>query len=181
LNRFTIVIGRMNADPTLPVEAIVRRFSRPEVAQDLAEIQYAHPLDLIDNFLASGNSLRPALENVEPHRDDRASVEYESGRELNANRGWRLNLRWLVRHRESLLGYLPDSHPWDPELVGRYEYASWRTVDGHLAYLMCRHTAAAKYFDEALEVLPEHREPWEYAREEGVFEDLHPPWCKDAR
>ena len=93
LNRFTIVIGRMNADSTLPVEAIVRGFSRPEVAQDLAEIQYKHPLDLIDNFLTSGNSLRPVLENVEPHRDDRASVEYESGRELNANRGWRLNLR----------------------------------------------------------------------------------------
>ena len=65
--------------------------------------------------------------------------------------------------------------------VDRYEYASWRTVDGHLAYLQCGNTVAAKFFDEALEILPDHREPWEYAREEGIFEALHPPWCKEAR
>jgi len=177
LNRFTIVTGSTNADPMFPVEAIVRGFSRPEIARDLAEIHYAHPLDLIDNLLASGHSLRQALGDIEPHSDDRPTVEYESGRQGNGSQGWRINMAWLARYRVSLLDYLPDSHPWEAELVNRYELASRRTVDGHLAYLKCRPTVAAKFFDEALEVLPEHREPWEYAREEGVFEDLHPPWC----
>jgi hypothetical protein len=88
---------------------------------------------------------------------------------------------WLAQHRESILGYLPESHPWDPDLVDRHTYASWHSVSGHLAYLRCQNAAAAKHFDEALLVLPEHLEPWEYAREEGIFEGLKPPWCRGAR
>ena len=176
VNRWVIVTASRDRAFDLPGSEIDARFAETAVREDLAELDYTHPLDLLDNLLVSDGTLRALLDGVEPHHDDRPRTEFESGIGRWKSLNWRANMAWLVENRDSFAKSLPDPGAWPRELVDRYARASDLVVRGHLAYLNCQPDEAIDLFERGVAELPNHREPRAFKNLGG----LAPPGCSPS-
>jgi len=98
LNPFLIVLAREDNNP-VEVERFRAAYSRPEIRQELAEIGYPEPEDLLADLVVAGRGLAKWLEAVPPHVDDLPSVEYESGRVVSRDGTWFACFADVLSHR----------------------------------------------------------------------------------
>lgn len=177
LNAYVVVTGRRERPWNLDIHDIERRFQRPLVLRDMTRIQYRRVMDLLDNLLVTSETIGPVLKQIPPHRDDRPTVEYESTRLLFRDTSWRDNFLWLLNYRRPLT----DAYREVPESLHRevrsYEKATARILEGIRAFLQCDMNRAVEAFQKALEVLPEHKEPWEFARFRSMAY-IRPDFCR---
>lgn len=94
-NEFTIVIGRTEGGP-LPL-ARMRAGMNPRVRADLAEIGVRDEYDLLSYLNLDPAATAALTANVPPHLDDVPTVEYESGRLLERDMSWLVNMVTIFR------------------------------------------------------------------------------------
>ncbi len=176
INPYVVVIGRRERNWMLDERNFKRRFQQRQVGADLAWIGYREPLDLLDNLMVAPGVLQLALKGVSPHRDDRLTVEYQSTRLFTRDLSWRENFEWLMAHRTPLFHWIQPGVIAREEDLKVREQAVYEVLMGIRAVLNCHPDAATHRFDEALSLLPNHREPWEHARLHAVHR-IHPDIC----
>ncbi len=180
VNRWVLVTGSRDPDFALPGPAVMdARFEHPAVREDLAEIDYLHPLDLLDNLILGDRAIRRLLADVEAHHDDLPRAEYESGRKGAVRQNWLETFDWMIRNRESFRDYLADPGDWPAEQVAGHALAAASMLQAHAAYLKCDSEKALKLSAEALLQQPGYRKALEFI-EEGrgpKGQPVRPGWC----
>jgi spermidine synthase len=161
INPYIIVTGTKAPNRGISPEAIFEAISIPGVAADLKEIGVTGPCALLDHFLFGTSQLTPWVQDVDPHTDDRLSVEYESSRVLSRNVSWRINFLSLLTGRVPVTGYL-QSGTLDPTVYRRYYDATTLNLRGQAYFLSKNLAEAKKLFAEAHERNPEEWDPYEY-------------------
>jgi hypothetical protein len=112
-NSFTIVIA--TPEKTVRVRDISNRLaSAPGVRRDLAEIGADDPAEILSYLMLGPDDVTAWVRDAEPHRDDRPSVEYESGRTLEHLRTWRRIFDELLSRRSRIESFVEDLSPGDP-------------------------------------------------------------------
>lgn len=94
-NEFTIVIGRTERAP-ISLDR-VRQHLTGAVRADLAEIGVRDEYDLLSYLTLDASSTAALTSHVPPHVDDVPTVEYESGRMLERDRTWLINMVTVFR------------------------------------------------------------------------------------
>lgn len=75
--RDLILMGSVRPAITLDLAAVARRLAeRPRVAEDLARVDLARPIEIAGAFVAGPDALRRATAGVRPVTDDAPSMEY---------------------------------------------------------------------------------------------------------
>jgi spermidine synthase len=111
-NSFTIVIA--TPEKTVRVRDISNRLaSAPGVRRDLAEIGADDPAEILSYLMLGPDDVTAWVRDAEPHRDDRPSVEYESGRTLEHLRTWRRIFEELTARRSRIETFVEDLSPGD--------------------------------------------------------------------
>lgn len=177
INNYVLVTGLGETMNLIPLERVSRRFFRESVLRDLSEIRYHQPLDILDNLVIGPEKFHNLLASVEPHRDDRPRVEFESARVLDRDASWILNFDWVVNAREPLEKYLAPVSDSSESWIKRYSLARDKNLLGQWYFLHCRPIQATQSFNEALVVLPDHKEPWEYVRFH-ILDRLQTEFCR---
>lgn len=94
-NEFTIVIGRTEAGP-MSLERM-RAQMNPRVRADLAEIGVRDEYGLLSYLNLDPAATAALTANVPPHLDDVPTVEYESGRLIERDQSWLVNMVTVFR------------------------------------------------------------------------------------
>jgi spermidine synthase len=112
-NSFTIVIA--TPEKTVRLRDIATRIdASPGVRRDLAEIGADDPAELLSYLMLGPDAVTAWVKDVEPHVDDRPTVEYESGRTLEHLRTWRRIFAELLARRSHIEQFVSDLSPNDP-------------------------------------------------------------------
>lgn len=172
INEFLIVIGRTGG-PRIDVDRLRAGLAEASVHADLASIDAADPLRVVDYLVAQGRDLDPVVLGVPPSRDDRPLVEYLSARTLDRTASWIQSHRLIVETRRPRPDLLED----DPELrdayLDLYPSTTWNLA-GQLEVLWSGHPRvsaedsedhlrrAALAFRRADRLAPAEDEPWEW-------------------
>jgi spermidine synthase len=130
MNSFTIVIA--TPEKTVRVRDLANRLaSAPGVRRDLAEIGADDPAEILSYLMLGPDDVTAWVRDTEPHRDDRPSVEYESGRTLEHLRTWRRIFEELTARRSRIETFVEDLSPGDP--LSESVRARFRSAGGILA------------------------------------------------
>ncbi len=161
INPYIIITGRKNASGISSAN-FRQAFSIPDVSKDLKSISMFDEYFLLDHFFFGQTGLGRYVSDVEPHIDDRLSVEYESSRIINRQLSWYLNFEELFRRREPVYPYLISSDPLIRVNYDRFFEATKINLDGHLYFVAGKRDEANKAFAEAFSRNKADREPLEY-------------------
>lgn len=97
LNSYTIVAGKKGGDPP-SFESFTAGFEDPEIGGDLAKAGYTSPYTFLACCVMGPKELHDYTKGIQPHRDDRPTVEYESNLTMIKNKAWFLNFRDVLEH-----------------------------------------------------------------------------------
>jgi len=138
-NSFTIVIA--TPEKAVRVHDLATRIeSSPGVRHDLAEIGAEDPADILSYLMLGPDDVTAWVAETEPHRDDRPSVEYESGHTLEHLRTWRRIFDELLARRSRIESFVSDLSPGDPlaqRVLEKYR-TSAAVLAAHRATLVAR-------------------------------------------
>jgi hypothetical protein len=159
VNPFVIVTGRKEATG-IPVQSIARAFQIQQIRKDLLSIHVTNPYFLLDYFLMGKRGLRFLLRDVDPHIDDRMTVEYESSLVLDREGSWLANFQQLLRFREGIVPYLDHSSSLDLSLYHRFLDATTKNLEGQVYLLAKRPVQAKDFFQQAWKLNPADTDPY---------------------
>lgn len=109
LNAFTIVIGKMSPGP--PSLAELGAQLKGEAASELGGIGVDDSAELASMLVLDPFGVEKLTRDVAPHRDDRPTIEYESGRLMRRDLSWYRNFRMLVLESTPLRRAFRDADP----------------------------------------------------------------------
>lgn len=170
INPYVIITGKKGGG--IPCDSINAAFNNSPVRSDLAAIGVPDGYSILDYFLFGPKSLSTYVRNVDPHIDDRLTVEYESARVLNNTNSWMLNYGDLLRQREPVVKYLTRSNDFDVRVYNRFFEATTLNLSGQLAYLSGSKQEAIRDFREAHRLNSADPDPYEYTRM-GLTDGTH--------
>src|SRR5262249_30532541 len=87
INPYIVITGK-KGEGSISFEDIRVGMSLPDPGKDLASIGVTSPYAILDYFLFGPKGLAAYVDDVDPHSDDRMTVEYESSRVLNRQTSW---------------------------------------------------------------------------------------------
>ena len=161
INAYIVVTGRKGRSG-IQLQNFHDAYQIPEVAHDLQSISTSNEIAVLDHFLFGEEGLKKYTANVEPHTDDRLSVEYESSRIVNRQLSWWLNFRDLIRYREQITGYLTSPAGLNRVNYERFYHATQMNLIGQLYFVGGDREKAKKAFADAARKNDSDREPVEY-------------------
>ncbi|MGK2857381.1 MAG: fused MFS/spermidine synthase [Thermoanaerobaculia bacterium] len=131
-NAFTIVIGRMEAGP-IPLDRIEANIT-PAIRAELESVAIANVYEMASTLMLDERGVETLVRGVPPHIDDVPSVEYESGRLLDANRSWVRNFAMLQRFQTPVPRAFSGAA--DPALLEKAWEVRDRRVADHMRLLL---------------------------------------------
>jgi spermidine synthase len=161
INPYIIVTG-CKGTSGIQIDQMRKAFQHPEIAQDLRSVGIYNEYFLLKHFLLGKHKLEAFLADVDPHIDDRLTVEYESSRVQSRTNSWWLNFRSLLQQRERIDAYLSDKQNLDSTMYERFYASTSENLQGQLLFLESRRAEAKIYFEKAQKTNVDDRDPYEY-------------------
>ncbi|MFH1279226.1 MAG: fused MFS/spermidine synthase [Candidatus Eisenbacteria bacterium] len=164
VNRHALLLAPLEDGPVrIDYGDFHRRFTRPEILEDLAPIDMDDPVFFISSLVMDEDALREYSQGADLNTDDHPRLEYRVPKHLeNDELAWANILESLLPYRSdvrTLLTGLPE----DPEerrelvdLLGRYYEGNGYVLRGMVKGLRGDKDALGE-FDKAEEVCPEHQ------------------------
>lgn len=162
INPYIIVTGTKGKSGIQGIQ-VQKVFQQAQIAKDLESIGISNEYLLLDYFLLGKNKLQNFLADVEPHIDDRMTVEYESSRIRSRTISWWTNFRALLEQREKIYPYLADSPSAVLPLYERFYESTASNLLGQLLFLQRKPKEAKLQFQKAHQTNAEDLDPYEYS------------------
>lgn len=160
INPYVIVTG-VKGTSRLSFTSVAQAFALPEVREDLKRVGVEDPYFLLDYFLFGKNKLRSLVADVEPHTDDRMTVEYESSRVMRRESSWLENFEEILAFRETVQGYLNPDGGFDLAAYQRFYDATIFNLNGQIYFLKKKWQEAQQQFQAAWSRNTIDRDPFE--------------------
>lgn len=161
INPFVIIIGQKKT-AGVQLSSMKEALSIPKVRADLKEIGIQDEYALMDYFLFGKHEIMKLVQEVEPHVDDRMTVEYESSRVIQRELSWLYNFQELVALRTPILEYSQPTGWFNTDLYDQYYIATGFNLKGQLLFLERKPKEAKRAFAEARRLNESDRDPYEF-------------------
>lgn len=161
INPFVIIIGQKKTGG-VQLSSMKQALSIPRVRADLKEIGIQDEYALMDYFLFGKHQIMKLVQDVDPHVDDRMTVEYESSRVIQRELSWLYNFQELVALRTPILQYSQPTEWLNTQLYDQYYDATGFNLKGQIFFLERKPKEAKHAFAEARRLNETDRDPYEF-------------------
>ncbi len=144
-----VIVTVVKGTSGISFHSITEALALPEVREDLKRVGVLNPYFLLDYFLFGKNKLRSLVAEVEPHTDDRMTVEYESSRVIRRDLSWLQNFEEILAFRESVQGYLNPNGGFDQAAYQQFYEATLFNLNGQKYFLQKKWQDAQQQFQAA--------------------------------
>ena len=163
INPYIVVTGK-NGDGGISFPNFQNGLKYDQIRKDLENVGVQDAYHILDYFLFGPESVKRYVSDVDPHTDDRLTVEFESARVLNKEASWWVNYSDLLNYREPISRYIQKGSTFDLSTYNRFYESTTKNLEGQHLILAGKRKQAKESFSAAVRSNPADLDPIEYSR-----------------